>query len=141
MGQDKPTIYEIKDKAKIKVDSDSLAALFASSKFIDVVPTTLFRSMTEESAVPTDPIVDDPGDGGDEVEFPAPEISDIFIKYNGSYELPNSNEAQRRYGTLYTSSGYTDQVELEFKVMIPEELASQIVGVQILSGNEVVASA
>ena len=73
--------------------------------------------------------------------IPAPEISDIFIKYNGSYELPNSNEAQRRYGTLYTSSGYTDQVELEFKVMIPEELASQIVGVQILSGNEVVASA
>lgn len=139
MGQEKPTIYEIKDKARIKVDSDSLAALFASSKFIDVVPTTLFRSMTGNAAV--DPVVDDPGDSGDEeLDFPAPEISDIFVKYNGVYELPNSNAAQRRYGTLYTTSGYTDQVELEFKVMIPEDLSSQIIGVQILSGNEVVAS-
>ncbi len=129
------TIHEVQDKSKIPVDQDSLAAALVSSKFIDVMPSTFSRGFTQGDG--EDPGEPDPGD--EQNDFPAPEFSDILIKYQNSYESPNPDAGARKYGTLYTSGGYTDSVELEFKVMIPVELSSQVIGVQVLSGNEVIA--
>ncbi len=130
------TIHEVQDKSKIPVDQDSLAAALVSSKFIDVMPSTFSRGFTPGQG-------DGDGGGGEDPEqptdFPAPEFSDIFIKYQNTYESPNPDGNVRKYGTLYTSGGYTDSVELEFKVLIPVDLASQVIGVQVLSGNEVIA--
>lgn len=132
----KVTINEVQDIPKIKVDQDSRAALLVSKKFVDVVPSTFVRGFSEGQGIDDDEL----NDGTEEsIDFQAPEYSDIFIKYNGVFESPDPSPS-RRYGTLYTSAGYTDLIELEFKVMIPEDVADQIVGVQILSGNEVVAS-
>jgi hypothetical protein len=132
------TIHEVQDKSKIPVDQDSLAAALVSSKFIDIMPSTFSRGFTPGNQ-PGDGDGDGDGEGDETTDFPAPEFSDILIKYQNAYESPNPNSGSRRYGALYTSGGYTDSVELEFKVMIPVELASQIVGVQVLSGNEVIA--
>jgi hypothetical protein len=130
------TIHEVQDKSKIPVDQDSLAAALVSSKFIDVMPSTFTRGFTP-AVQPGEG--DGDGEGDEATDFPAPEFSDILIKYQNSYESPNPDGSARKYGTLYTSGGYTDSVELEFKVMIPVELASQVIGVQVLSGNEVIA--
>jgi hypothetical protein len=132
------TIHEVQDKSKIPVDQDSLAASLVSSKFIDVMPSTFSRGFTPVTGG-GDGDGDGDGDGEQPTDFPAPEFSDIFIKYQNAYESPNSDGNARKYGTLYTSGGYTDSVELEFKVLIPVELASQVIGVQVLSGNEVIA--
>jgi hypothetical protein len=133
----KSTSHEVLDKQLIEVDPQSLAALVGNQKYIKVLPRDkvagFIRGISdsdgdaEDTDVPTDVVVNTPGPG----------TEDIFIKYGTGYEKPNP---AHEYGTLYNDTGLVSKVNLEFKVMIPLELADAIVGVEILSENEVIAS-
>jgi hypothetical protein len=136
MTKNTPTIHEVKDKPKIVVDKNSPAAYLVSSKFIKPEDTYKIsgRSMAEGSEEEQEP--EEPGEGNSGA-IQAPEFTDIFLKYNNAFENVNSSN---KYGKLYNVSGTSRAlVELEFKVMIPLELADIITGIEILSDNEVVS--
>lgn len=135
--KEKLTIHEVKDKPKIVVDKNSPAAYLVASKFIDPKETYKIsgRAVAEEDYESEDDYEDSESssEGG---LIQAPEFSDIFLKYNGSFENINSSN---KYGKLYNVSGTSRAlVELEFKVMIPLDLVDVITGIEILSDNEVV---
>jgi hypothetical protein len=138
MRENMPTIHEVKDKPKIVVDKNSPAAYLVSQKFVQPEETYKIsgRSYVDDSGE------SDEGDSSAEETdsvgspIPAPEFSDILLKYNNNFENLNSSH---KYGKLYNVSGTSRAlVELEFKVMIPLELADVITGIEILSDNEVV---
>jgi hypothetical protein len=139
MTKNTPTIHEVKDKPKIVVDKNSPAAYLVSSKFIKPEETYKIsgRSMgdVEEEAAEGE----EPGEGNltGSGLIQAPEFTDILLKYNNAFENINPSN---RYGKLYNVSGTSRAlVELEFKIMIPLELADVITGIEILSDNEVVS--
>ena len=138
MTKNTPTIHEVKDKPKIVVDKNSPAAYLVSSKFIKPEETYKIsgRSMGEGEEEGGEG--EEPGEGnltGGLIQ--APEFTDIFLKYNNAFENINPNN---KYGKLYNVSGTSRAlVELEFKIMIPLELADVITGIEILSDNEVVS--
>lgn len=133
----KSTSHEVLDKQLIEVDPLSLAALVGNSKYIKVLPRDkvagFIRGVDDSDGDAED--TDNPDDNV--VNIPGPGTEDIFIKYQNTYEKPNS---AHEYGTLYNDTALVSKVNLEFKVMIPLELADAIVGVEILSENEVIAS-
>lgn len=140
MRENMPTIHEVKDKPKIVVDKNSPAAYLVSSKFIKPEDTYKIsgRSMSDDSGETVDE-GEEPGEGNltGSGAIQAPEFTDIFLKYNNSFENLN---ASNKYGKLYNVSGTSRAlVELEFKVMIPLELSDVITGIEILSDNEVVS--
>lgn len=131
------TIHEVKDKPKIVVDKNSPAAFLVSPKFIKPEETykisgrSVVEGEEEEGEEPDNEV--ESGSGA----IKAPEFTDIFLKYNNAFENIN---ASNKYGKLYNVSGTSRAlVELEFKVMIPLELADVITGIEILSDNEVVS--
>jgi hypothetical protein len=137
--KEKLTIHEVKDKPKIVVDKNSPAAFLVASKFIDPKETFKIsgRSVVEEGDTGEDG-EGEPGEGsaGGEGLLQAPEFGDMYLKYNGSFQNINP---LNKYGKLYNVSGTSRAlVELEFKVMIPLDLADVITGIEILSDNEVV---
>lgn len=137
---EKLTIHEVKDKPKIVVDKNSPAAYLVASKFIDPKETYKIsgRSIPEDEDFDAEGEEDyEDGETSDGVGLlQAPEFSDMYVKYNGSFENINSSN---KYGKLYNVSGTSRAlVELEFKVMIPLDLADVITGIEILSDNEVV---
>lgn len=131
------TIHEVKDKPKIVVDKNSPAAFLVSSKFIKPEETYKIsgRSMVENPEEEQEP--EEP-EGEESVSglIKAPELTDIFLKNNNAFENISSSS---KYGKLYNVSGTSRAlVELEFKVMIPLDLAGVITGIEILSDNEVI---
>jgi hypothetical protein len=136
------TIHEVKDKPKIVVDKNSPAAYLVASKFID--PQDTYK-ISGRSAVDPGDSSGDEGESEDQDEasydesgsLQAPEFTDIFLKRNGSFENLNSSN---KYGVLYNVSGTSRAlVELEFKVIIPLDIADMITGIEILSDNEVIS--
>lgn len=133
----KNTTHEVQDKPLIEVDPSSFAALVANPKYVKLLP----RDVVSGFIRGVDDNSDGTGDGEEEpgqiVDIPGPGIEDIFIKYGSEYEIPDPS---KKYGTLYNETGQTSKVNLEFKVMIPLDLAEQIVGIEILSQNEVISA-
>lgn len=134
----KSTSHEVQDKPLIEVDPNSFTALVANPKYVKFLPRDVVSGFIQG--------VDDgdwkgSGDGEDDpediVNIPGPGIEDIFIKYGTAYEKPS---ASKKYGTLYNETGQTSKVNLEFKVMIPLDIADKVIGIEILSEDEVVAS-
>jgi hypothetical protein len=139
MTKNTPTIHEVKDKPKIVVDKNSPAAFLVSSKFIKPEDTYKISGRSMAEFTEEDSEGEEPGEGNltGEGAIKAPEFTDIFLKYNNSFENVNSSN---KYGKLYNVSGTSRAlVELEFKIMIPLELADVITGIEILSDNEVVS--
>jgi len=142
--RDNLTIHEVKDKPKILVDKDSNAAKLVNDKFIDKTSQNRLRTGSsagddgfnenEEWSEEDDDGSNDPGI--QEGELPAPEFTDIFLKRNGVFENVNSSS---KYGVLVQDTVNRTTVQLEFKVMVPIDLKDEIVGIEILSQNEVVA--
>jgi hypothetical protein len=136
--KEKLTIHEVKDKPKIVVDKDSPAAYLVASKFIDPKETYKIsgRSLPDDEDYESEDDYEDGDTSGGTGLLQAPEFSDMYVKYNGTFENVNS---LNKYGKLYNVSGTSRAlVELEFKVMIPLDLADVITGIEILSDNEVV---
>lgn len=132
------TIHEVKDKPKIVVDKDSPAAYLVAPKFIDPKETYKIsgRAVFDGEEYESGDDYEDGESSGESNLLQAPEFSDIYLKYNGAFENINSSS---KYGNLYNVSGTSRAlVELEFKVMIPLDLADVITGIEILSDNEVV---
>lgn len=136
----KSTSHDVQDKPLIEVDPQSFAALVANKKYINVLKRDVAAGFIRG--------IDDGdwqgnGDGDDDEpesvvsNVPGPGIEDIFIKYGTAYERPTS---LHKYGTLYDDNGQSGKVSLDFKVMIPLALAESIVGVEVLSENEVIAT-
>lgn len=141
--RDNITIHEVKDKPKILVDKDSNAAKLVSDKFIDKTSTNRLRtgSSVGDTEIDEGENWDDDEEGGDnpgigDGELPAPEFQDIFLKRNEGFENINP---LLKYGKLVKDTVNRTTVQLEFKVMIPIDLKDEIVGIEILSQNEVVA--
>jgi hypothetical protein len=134
--KEKITIHEVKDKPKIVVDKNSPAAYLVAAKFIDPKETYKIygRSVVEEEEREEEKEEEEEKEG----LLPAPEFSDLFVKFNTSFENVDSS---KKYGKLYNVSGTSRAlVELEFKVMIPLDLAGVITGIEILSDDEVVTA-
>lgn len=133
----KSTSHDVQDKPLIEVDPSSFAALLGNTKYIKVLPRDkvagFIRGVDDSEGDPEDT------DNPDEVvaAIPGPGLEDIFIKYGNTYEKPDPSH---EYGTLYNDTGQISKVNLEFKVMIPLELADAIVGIEILSENEVITT-
>ncbi len=141
--KDNLTIHEVKDKPRILVDKDSNAAKLVSDKFVDKTSKNRLRTgssvgdneidenekWNEDDDDATDPGL---GDG----ELPAPEFKDIFLKRNEGFENINP---LLKYGKLVKDTVNRTTVQLEFRVMVPLDLKDEIVGIEILSQNEVVA--
>lgn len=132
MAKDKVSIHEVEDKPKIVVGANSRAKRLVNSKYIIQLPEDE-KIGSFRQAGDSDPGEEAPEDTG----LAAPEYSDIFIKYNGAYE---NVTLSHNYGQLYNISPTSSRVKLEFKVMIPIELADEVIGIEILSGDEVIAS-
>lgn len=130
--KDKINIHEVKDKPKIVVGPNSKAKRLVNPKYINQLPQDE-RVGSFREAEERDLGEEAPEDTG----LAAPEYSDIFLKYNGSYE---NVTLSHNYGSLYNISPTASRVKLEFKVMIPIELADEVIGIEILSGDEVIAS-
>jgi hypothetical protein len=130
------TIHEVKDKPRILVDIDSPASFLVNPKFIN---RQVSYKITGSSLFSSDAEPDEGDQFGDPDEengaFKAPEYTDIYIKYNGTYENMNPTHT---YGVLYNQPDV--RVELDFKIMIPLDIADDVIGVEILSGNEVIAA-
>lgn len=136
--KEKLTIHEVKDKPKIVVDKNSPAAYLVAPKFIDPKETYKIsgRAVAADEDYESEDDYEDNESSGESGLLQAPEFSDIYLKYNGAFENINSSN---KYGKLYNVSGTSRAlVELEFKVMIPLDLADVITGIEILSDNEVV---
>lgn len=136
--KEKLTIHEVKDKPKIVVDKNSPAAYLVAPKFIDPKETYKIsgRAIAADEDYKSEDDYEDNESSGESGLLQAPEFSDIYLKYNGAFENINSSN---KYGKLYNVSGTSRAlVELEFKVMIPLDLADVITGIEILSDNEVV---
>lgn len=125
-------IHDIQDKPKIIVGSNSKASKLVNKKFIQVSADSSSVGSLRQPAPETDP-----NEGTDDMLLRAPEYSDILIKYENAYENVNFSH---NYGALYNISTTEARVKLDFKVMIPLDLAEEVVGVEILSGDEVIAS-
>lgn len=142
--RDNITIHEVKDKPKILVDKDSNAAKLVNDKFIDKTSKNRLRtgsSAGDEEFNEGEEWIDEDDDGSnnpgiEDGELPAPEFKDIFLKRNGVFENINPSN---KYGILVQDSVNRASAQLEFKVMIPIDLKDEIVGIEILSQNEVVA--
>jgi hypothetical protein len=135
----KNTSHDVQDKPLIEVDPTSFAALVANPKYIKTLPRDAVAGFIQgvndsDWKGEGDPDDDEPGDIS---TIPGPGIEDIFIKYGNAYEKPDSS---KKYGTLYNDTGQTSKVNLEFKIMIPLDLIDTVVGIEILSENEVIAA-
>jgi|LauGreDrversion4_2_1035121.scaffolds.fasta_scaffold105010_3 hypothetical protein len=131
------TSYDVSEKEPMLADANNVAAQLLAAKNIRVGATseTLGYAVRQPDADDTTP--DEESD--DEASgVPAPNISDILVKNSAGSYVQVQTGAQ--YGKLYVD-GKTKKVELDFKVMIPDELFQLgKVSVEILSKNEVLAT-
>jgi hypothetical protein len=131
------TSYDVSEKEPMLADADSIAAKLLASKNLRIgTPSeALGYAVASPDADNTTP---DEESDEESSGVPAPNISDILIKNaSGTYVQVVSGS---QYGKLYVD-GKTKKVELDFKVIIPDELFQLgKVSVEILSKNEVLAT-
>lgn len=130
------TSHEVKNQPRVIVEEDSVPSFAVDPKFIKVVKKNKISGFSGTSFIPGDDEDEFSEDPEEQKLLPAPEFNDILIKNNGAYENINSGTD---YGTLYEAGGRS-RVELEFKILIPEDLAGIVTGIEILQDDEVISS-